>query len=94
MTGVRLDKVHIQGARSSPSRFHRQECGTIIIAHTLVFGGHEANCDGYFRTQKLDDGTELLIETLALVALGVKLRYVVEFTWRSILQCLGDPETA
>ena len=37
--------------------------------HTLVFGEHKANCDGDFRTEKLDDGTELLIETLALVAL-------------------------
>ena len=73
MTGVRLDKVHIQGARSSPSRFHRANKlwhhNNCARTHTLVFGEHKANCDGDFRTQKLEDGTGQSIETLALVAL-------------------------
>ena len=34
MTGVRLDKVHIQGARSSPSRSYRPKYGTVIIGRT------------------------------------------------------------
>ena len=98
MTGVRLDKVHTQGARSSPSRFYRAKCGTTIMAHTKThtlafgFGEHKANCDGDCRNQNLDDGTELLIETLALVALESSFRHV-DFTWQSILQCFGDPET-
>ena len=66
------------------------------MAHTkkhtqaFGFGQHKANCDGDCRNQKWDDGTELLIETLALVALESSF---LEFTWQSFVQCVGDPET-
>lgn len=41
--------------------------------YTLAFGEHKRNCDGDFLTQELHDGTELLIEILALVALESSL---------------------